>query len=73
MIKNERQYRITKTQEEKFAQALAQSEQPPESEQAISQTGIVHSRLQQAETDALRSQLESLREEIDAYENIRPG
>lgn len=73
MIKNERQYRITKTQAEKFAQALAQSKQPPKSEQAVSQTGLVHPLLQQAQADALRSQLESLRKEIEAYENIRPG
>jgi hypothetical protein len=73
MIKNERQHRITKMQAEKFAQALAQSEQSPESDQTLRQTGIVHPLLQQAQADALHSQLESLQEEINAYETIRPG
>ena len=67
MIKNERQYRITRTQAEKFAQALVQAEHG-----SGSVTGI-HPRLQQAQTEALRSQLESLRAELAAYENLQSG
>ncbi len=75
MIKNERQYRITKTQAEKFAQALAQIEQTPQSKQAPQSdpTADGHLLLQQAQADALRSQLATLREEISAYENLRSG
>jgi ribosome-binding protein aMBF1 (putative translation factor) len=66
MIKNERQYRMTKTQADKFAQALALTERRE------SAPGV-HPLLQRAETDALRSQLESLRQEIAAYEDLRSG
>jgi len=67
MIKNERQYRITKTQAEKFALALAQMGQTPE------QAAEMHPLLQRAQADALKSQLDSLRAEIAAYENLRSG
>lgn len=67
MIKNERQYRITRAQAEKFAQALAQMEGQPR------EAAGVHPLLRKAEADALRSQLESLRDEVAAYEDLRSG
>lgn len=66
MIKNERQYRITRTQAEKFAQALAQIEQ------TRSDAGV-HPLLRQAEREAIQSQLESLQREIGEYEDLREG
>ena len=67
MIKNERQYRITKAQAAKLAAAL---------ESFSAQTadgGTTHPRLVKAQADALRSQLESLQEELRAYEGMRAG
>ena len=66
MIKNERQYRITKGQAEKFSQALARIEQTP------SDAGV-HPLLRKAEREALQSQLTSLRDEVQAYEDVRDG
>jgi len=66
MIKNERQYRISKAQAETFAQALAHIEQAP------ADAGV-HLLLRKAEREALQSQLESLRDEIRAYEDLRDG
>ena len=60
MIKNKRQYRITKAQAQKFWQALTQL-------QAAEEIGL-HPRLRQAEVDALESQWDSLQVEIAAYE-----
>jgi ribosome-binding protein aMBF1 (putative translation factor) len=66
MIKNERQYRITKAQASKLEEAL---------EQVISATAesvsSVHPRLQQAQADALRSQLTDLHLQLDAYDALR--
>jgi len=72
MIKNERQYRITRAQAEKFAQALAQIEQEPGQQQRGRDAGM-HPLLRKAETDALKSQMESLQGEIAAYEDLRSG
>lgn len=63
MIRNERQYRITKTQAQKFEEAL---------------NGLMSRRdgdplLLQLESDALESQLEELREQIEKYEGLRSG
>lgn len=65
MIRNEREYRITKAQAKKFEHALAQL--PKES--LIRKS--VHPRLAKAEEDALRSQLESLRKQLNDYERLR--
>jgi ribosome-binding protein aMBF1 (putative translation factor) len=64
MIKNERQYRITKAQAQKFEQALAQlagcsEEMKPE-----------NLLLWQAQKSALESQLDDLRQEIEEYEAL---
>lgn len=63
MIRNERQYRITKTQAARFEEALC---------------GL-HTRrggdplLIQLESDALESQLSELKEQIEEYESLRSG
>jgi ribosome-binding protein aMBF1 (putative translation factor) len=67
MIKNERQYRITKAQAAKLEAALeAFSAQSADD-------GRTHPRLIKAQADALRSQLESLRDELRAYEETKTG
>lgn len=63
MIKNERQYRITRSQTEKFAEALRTT-------QARSGGNAL---LRKVESDALRSQLEELQQELAAYEQLRTG
>src|SRR6266850_8133352 len=63
MIKNERQYKITKAQADRFAAAL---DTAPKMRADSDQTEA----LQRA---ALRSQLDDLREELRAYERLRSG
>ena len=66
MIKNERQYRITKAEAQKFETAIQQLEQMPTSTD-------IHPLLAKAEVDGLRSQLEDLQQEIAQYEALRSG
>jgi transcriptional regulator with XRE-family HTH domain len=67
MIKNERQYRITKAQIDKFVYALEQlAEQSDPSQQ-------VHPILQKAQADALRSQLNRLLRQIEEYDALKSG
>ena len=66
MIKNDRQYRITKSQAAKLEQALAR----PEKRGASSK---VHPLLLKAQSEALRSQLADLRSEVKQYETLRSG
>ena len=67
MIKNERQYRISKAQAEKFAQALVEfAEQSKEDKQ-------IHPLLRQAQIDALQSQLDDLHAQLEEYEALRSG
>lgn len=63
MIKNERQYLITKTQMERFARALAEAEAREETDPLLAKL----------EADALRSQFEELRQQISEYESLRSG
>src|SRR5881396_2078026 len=66
MIKNERQYRITKAQAQKLRRALT----------LLARSlgkGNVHPVLRKAQADALRSQLADLRGEIRQYESLRSG
>lgn len=63
MIKNERQYRITKTQAQKFEQALAQL---AASEAAKQENPL----LWQLQKEAIESQLQELREELEEYEAL---
>jgi transcriptional regulator with XRE-family HTH domain len=67
MIKNERQYKITKAQAEKFEQALARLAHTPQSDAGGNQL------LREMEEEALRSQLADLREELEEYEALRSG
>lgn len=63
MIKNERQYRITKAQAERFARALAK---------AASHQGD-DPLLDELETAALRSQMDELQQQLEEYEVLRSG
>lgn len=65
MIKNEREYRITKAQAEKFRRAVAAFNAETDTS--------VHPRLRRAQTDALRSQLADLDGELKQYEALRSG
>jgi ribosome-binding protein aMBF1 (putative translation factor) len=62
MITNERQYRISKAEAERFEQALVASDK---------ETAQLHPLLRQAMHDGLQSQLDELREQIVAYEHLR--
>ena len=66
MIKNERQYRITRAQAENFEIAVAELESARE-------TPGVHPVLRKAEIDALKSQLGDLKAELKEYEALRTG
>lgn len=63
MIRNERQYRTTKAQIDKFAHALAESENRKTDDVL----------LQKLEADALRSQLKELEQQVSEYESLRSG
>ena len=67
MITNERQYRVTSAQADRFRKALqhldANSAPPPD----------VHPRLLHAERDALQSQLRDLQHELQEYEALQTG
>jgi len=65
MIKNERQYRITKAQAEKFRHAI--QEFPRSLPRAIPPV------LRKAQLDALKSQLADLQQELTAYERLKSG
>ena len=65
MITNERQYRITRSNAEKFQKALAAFDSD------VRVRDGVHPRLVQAEREALESQLSELTAEIVAYERLR--
>ena len=64
MIKNERQYRITKAQAQKFEQSLAKLNECSE------ETKQDNPLLWQAKKSAVESQLNDLREEIEEYEKL---
>lgn len=64
MIKNERQYRITKAQAQKFEQSLAKLN---ECSEETKQENLL---LWQAKKSAVESQLNDLREEIEEYEKL---
>ena len=65
MIKNERQYRMTKAHAEKFMQTLH--------ELATTRKRGVHPVLHKAQIDALKSQLGDLQRELAEYETLRSG
>lgn len=65
MIRNQREYRITKAEVRKFEQTLMQVAKLPGSKK------VMHPRLAQAEKEAMQSQLASLRKQIEEYEQSR--
>jgi transcriptional regulator with XRE-family HTH domain len=65
MITNERQYKITRTQADRFRQTLAGL-----ATDQLTPAGV-HPRLIQAEREALESQLEDLDAEIAEYEHLK--
>ena len=67
MIKNERQYRITRTQAERFARTLEGLRERPEGADRI------HPMIAQAQMDAVSSQLADLEAELREYEAVRDG
>ena len=67
MIKNERQYKITKAQADRFGEALHQFEVEQ------TETGQVHPLLRKARQDALRSQLTDLENDLREYEALKAG
>jgi ribosome-binding protein aMBF1 (putative translation factor) len=64
MIKNDRQYRITKAQAARFTKAIHETKTSPKG---------VHPLLQKAQIDGMRSQLADLQGEIEEYETLRSG
>jgi len=66
MIRNERQYRITKAQADKFEKALHESAAQADSKE-------MHPLLAKATKDALQSQYDELREQIEEYEALTSG
>ncbi len=65
MIKNERQYRITRVQAERFARTIT--------EVTASPNAAIHTKLRKAELDGLRSQLDDLKRQLEEYEALRSG
>lgn len=66
MIKNERQYRITRAQADKFETAIREIE-------GSAEDGRIHPRLRSAQIAALRSQLSDLRADVEEYEALKSG
>lgn len=65
MIKNERQYRITKAQAEKLHRTIR--------EYTKLSTPPIHPVLRKAQLDALKSQVNDLKREIIEYERLKSG
>ena len=65
MITNERQYKMTRTQAEKFRMALVDLEK----RQTL--RSDLHPRLARAEREALQSQLQDLIDELEAYDALQ--
>ena len=67
MIKNKRQYKITKAQVARFSNALESLRQRPENEDSL------HPLVAKAREDALSSQLADLESELREYESLKAG
>ncbi len=67
MIKNERQYRITKAQAARFAKALGALSQRTNADSGL------HPLVAKAQEDAVKSQLEELETELREYESLKAG
>ncbi len=68
MIKNERQYRITKNQADRFSQTLDSLRR-----RSMEAREAVHPLIAKAQEDALRSQLSDLEEQLREYESLKAG
>jgi ribosome-binding protein aMBF1 (putative translation factor) len=66
VIKNEKQYRITKAQVRRFQDAVAELA-------GQTRPSNISSRLWKAQREAARSQMEELREQVEAYERLNTG
>ena len=66
MIKNERQYRITKAQAARFERSLGELRRGEEEED-------LHPLIAKAREDAIHSQLSDLRSELREYEALKAG
>jgi len=64
MITNERQYKITRAEAERFKQTIAEMANLPEQKD-------LHPRLAQAQREALESQLQTLLSELAEYERLK--
>ena len=67
MIKNERQYRITRAQVDRFERTLAELRRDNGEDRDI------HPLIAKAHEDAVSSQLEDLKSELREYEDLRDG
>ncbi len=67
MIKNERQYKITKAQAVRFSKALESFRQNPNTDNSL------HPLIAKAREDALSSQLADLESELSEYESLKAG
>ncbi len=67
MIKNERQYRITRVQAERFSQTLRSLEGRQ------TEASGVHPLIAKAQQDAVKSQLADLESELREYESLKAG
>src|SRR5947209_5408511 len=67
MIKNERQYRITKAQADKFTDALERYRGDSSLERDL------HPLLRKAQEDALESQLSDLNSQLQEYDALKAG
>ena len=67
MIKNERQYRITRTQADKFAGAIAALSSQERTDDRI------HPLIQQSQVEAMRGQLSDLQEQLAEYDALKTG
>lgn len=65
MIRNEREYKITQAQAAQFSKSLAAAEATADA--------TVHPLIRKAQRDALLSQLEDLRQDLDEYEALQEG
>ena len=66
MIANERQYRIAKAELKRFEDALA-------AQAAAGPTPDVHPRIHQATLDAMASERDELRAQLERYDDLRSG
>lgn len=67
MIKNERQYKFTKTQVERFERTLAELRS-----RSLEETDL-HPLVVKAQEDAVSGQIVDLKEELQVYESMKAG